>query len=98
VVFEIAVAAVHDRVVRLQVTRELGHSLLGRIASREHDPDGARWSETADQPRQRLSTRRAAARDVSDGVGIAVPDDDVVTAADEPTRHVAAHAAESNKS
>ena len=49
VVVEVRVAAVDDRVARLEVLHQLLDLGLGRVAGGDHDPDGARLLELADE-------------------------------------------------
>ena len=49
VVVEVRVAAVDDRVARLEVLHQLRDLGLGRVAGRDHDPDGARLLELRDE-------------------------------------------------
>ena len=51
VVVEVGVAAVDDRVARLEVLQQLLDLRLGGVARGDHDPDRARLLELADQLR-----------------------------------------------
>ena len=67
---------------------------LGRVAGRDHDPDGARLLELAHELRDRERRRRALAGDLRGLLRRPVVDDDLVAVAEQPADHVGAHPAE----
>ena len=97
VVVEVRVAAVDDRVARLEVLEELVDLGLGGVAGRDHDPDRARLLELGDELGDRVGRRRTLARDLRGLLGRPVVDDDLVPVADEPADHVGAHPAQTDE-
>ena len=99
VVVEVGVAAVDDRVARLEVLEQLLDLGLGRVAGRDHHPDRARLLELVDQLLDRVRRDRALALGL-DLLGLLrrpVVDDDLVAVADEPADHVGPHPAETDE-
>ena len=99
VVVEVGVAAVDDRVARFEVLEELLDLGLGRVAGRDHHPDGARLLELVDQLLDRVGRDRALALrlDLLRLLRRPVVDDDLVTVADQPADHVGAHPTETDE-
>ena len=94
VVLERRVAAVDEDVAFVEQRRELVDRRLRRVAVGEHDPDRARRLERLDDVGE-LPDRLGALSGQLLGLGVgAVPHHDAVTAAQQPARHVAAHAAQ----
>ena len=97
VVVEVRVAAVDDRVARLEVLEQLGDLRLGRVAGRDHDPDRPRLRKRADELLDRERRLRALAGDLLGLLRGPVVDDDLVAVADEPADHVGPHPAEADE-
>ena len=94
VVVEVRVAAVDDRVARLEVLEQLGDLGLGRVAGRDHDPDGPRRLELRDELLDRERRDRALAGDLLRLLRRPVVGDDLVAVAEQAADHVRAHPAE----
>ena len=99
VVVEVRVAAVDDRVARLEVLEQLRDLGLGRVAGRDHDPDGPRRLELADELLDREGRRRSVALglDLRRLLRRPVVDHDLVPVADQPADHVGAHPTETDE-
>ena len=94
VVLERRVAAVDEDVALVQQRRELVDRRLRRVAVGQHDPDRPRRRERLDDVGE-LPDRLGALGAELLGLGVgAVPDHHAVAAAQQPPRHVAAHAAQ----
>src|SRR5262249_22458891 len=98
VVFEVAVAAVDDRVAAFEMFGKGGHRLLSGVTRGNHQPDRAWRRQTLDEIRERGRAGRADGGRGVDRIRAAIPDDDLVTAVHQSSRHVAAHAAEADQS
>src|SRR5262249_6266456 len=66
--------AVDQDVAGCEFWRKLVHRILGCLAGRQHQPDGARLLELADEIIEPLARRRAFARKLFHGVRVAVID------------------------
>ena len=97
VVVEVRVAAVDDRVARLEVLEQLVDLRLGGVAGRDHDPDRARLLQRRDQVGDRERRGRALAGDLLGLLRRPVVDDDLVPVANEPADHVGAHPAQTDE-
>ena len=91
VVVEVGVAAVDDRVARLEVLEQLGDLGLGRVARRDHDPDGTGCLERRDQLGDRERPDGALAGDLAGLLRRPVVGDHLVPVADQAADHVGAH-------
>ena len=91
-----AVAAVDDNVAGLQHTAQFVHRILGRFASRQHQPDGARGAELCRQILEAAAADRALSGERRYRIGTAVIDDARMTVALQALHDVTAHAAETN--
>jgi hypothetical protein len=82
VIVEVRVAAVDDRVTRLEVLHQLGDLGLGRITGRDHDPDRARLLELRHELLDRERSQRALACDLLRLLGRPVVGHDLVVVAE----------------
>ena len=98
VVVPVRVAAVDDRVARLEQPGELVDRLLRRVAGGHHQPDHARRVELGDEVLERRRAGRPVALGGADRVfGEVERDDLVVRVAVDAMDHVAAHLAEADE-
>ena len=99
VVVEVGVAAVDDRVARLQVLEQLLDLGLGGVARRDHDPHRPRLLELLDELLDGVGRHGALSLglDLRRLLGRPVVDHDLVTVADEPADHVGAHPTETDE-
>ena len=97
VVVEVRVAAVDDRVARLEVLEQLCDLGLGRIAGRHHDPDRPRRRQLRDELLDRERGDRALAGDLLRLLRRPVVRHDLMAVAEEAPDHVGAHPAESDE-
>src|SRR5437870_634120 len=98
VVVEVRVAAVDDRVAGLEVLEQLLDLRLGRVAGRDHDPDGPRLLQLADQLGDRERAVGALAGDLLRLFGGPVVRDDFVLVAQQAANHVRAHPPQADES
>src|SRR3954447_1230644 len=97
VVVEVRVAAVDDRVTRLEVLEELVDLRFGRVTCRDHDPDGTWLLQRADEIGDRECRRRPLGSDLARLLRCPVVDHDVVAVAHEPADHVGPHPAQTDE-
>src|SRR6187431_1985043 len=83
---EVRIPAVDDDVSLIEEPEQLLHGLLGRVARRDHEPDGAAPLELAYELFEGARRAPAAPRIGLDDVAVVL----------QPLRHVAAHAAETD--
>ena len=91
VVVEVGVAAVDDRVARLEVLHELRDLGLGRVAGRDHDPDRPRLLQLGDELGDRERRFGALRRDLLGLLGAPVVGHDLMTVLEQPADHVGPH-------
>src|SRR4029078_5629945 len=96
VVVEVRVAAVDDRVARLEVLEQLDDLSLRRIAGRDHDPDRPPLCQRGDQLGDRERRFGSLAGDLLGLLRSPVIDDDLVTIAPGPADHVGPHPPETD--
>ena len=98
VVVPLRVAAVDDRVARLQQRRERVDRLLGRVARGDHEPDRARRVEGGDEVLERVHAGRAVGLRGAHRLLVVVERHHlVVRVAVDAMDHVAAHLAEADE-
>ena len=97
VVDVIRVAAVNDRIARLQMGQQVGDRRVHH-RRRDHQPDRARRAQLLHEIRRRSGAHRLLLGQRVDRFRGAVIDDAIVTVLDEAAHHVGAHSAESNHS
>ena len=78
--------------------RQRLHGLLGGTSGGHHEPGDARLVQFADEIIQRGGRDRALARDLFHIFGAQVSDYEFMTTADQATRHVSAHPAQTDHS
>jgi hypothetical protein len=98
VVAVVGVAAVDDRVARLEHSGDVLDRLLGDLARRHHHPDRAGVRQRRCQVLQRGDALGALARHLRDRVGVDVVGDDAMPIRHQAARHVGPHASEADDS
>src|ERR1700688_2158234 len=94
VVLVIRVAAVDHRVAGLEMTGKRADRPLGDLAGGEHQPDRARLLELGDNVGQRRGPHRSLLGQLRHRLRVPVEHHALVSAAQQPPHHVAAHPAQ----
>ncbi|MNG82637.1 hypothetical protein D3C79_413460 [compost metagenome] len=92
------VAAIDDRIARLQQFGQLGDGLLGGLASGQHDPHRARCFQLLYQRTEVVRTLGALALQAGDGLTVAIVYHGAVAGAHQAPCDIAAHAAQPDDS
>src|SRR6185503_844283 len=91
------VSAVDQNIASIKLRSQFSQNAINQ-RRRNHQPHRPRATQLRNEIVQRSRTRRAFARECRDRLHIAIVNNALVSAAQESSHHVGAHAAESNHS
>jgi len=92
----VGVAAVDHRVALVQQPQQRGDGVVGDLARGHHQPQHARRGQGLYQRLERSGRAAALAFQLLARIGVGVEAGDLVTAIEQPLRHVGAHLAETD--